>query len=899
MPPKLETARWKRVEDLFHQALDLPPAQRRAYLEERCDGDAEVLRRAEELLAASGSGEGRITDVVAVAVERSSETVAGDGEAPPSQVGPYRIRRQIGRGGLGTVYLAERADGQFHKSVALKIVRRGLDTADVLGRFQQEREILARLEHPNITRILDAGSTDDGRPFFAMELVEGEPIDRYCAERRLTLRQRLELFRVVCSAVSHAHQNLIIHRDLKPSNLLVTEEGQPKLLDFGIAKLLDPEGEPEAPVRTHTGLLVLTPEYASPEQTRGEMLTTRTDVYSLAVILYRLLTGTSPYGARRLGFAEHKRLVCEEEPAPPSQAVTPEGLDGAGIRQDPRRLCRWLKGDLDTIVLMALRKEPRRRYHSVEQLAEDLRRYQAGEPILAQRDRLSYRARKFAGRHRWKFVTLALGILLFGAVIAFYTLELRHQRDVAQQEARKAEQVSSLLVGLLEPSDPSRARGETVTVRELLDRAAEDLGRELEGQPEVRASLMELMGSIYANLGLFEEAEPLLVGALEDRRRRFPAPDPRIATSMEKLGELRYARGQYGAAEELLESALDQRRKALGGEHPKVGKSLNDLAAVLHTRGRFREAEALYREALGVQIASVGPADRETLMTQGNLAGLLYQMGDLAAAEELGREVLPLQREVLGPDHPDAVATENTLAAILIAGKRFREAEPRLRRVVELRRRIFGKSHPKVALSLNNLGASLYHQGRFDEAEECYRRALEDQLRVLGEKHRSVVATLLNLADLAAWGRGDDEGAAELYRRALRLDRELLPAGHADLVSTLVSLGRVELRRGRVEAAEELLREASEIHYSGGASAAPPAAELVLAHAQALEGLGRREAAMAALNQALEVSRDAGRGEAPEALALRQRLATLGGGSVDDGQVAGGIVAPGDAAELQ
>ena len=799
---------WQRVEELFHEAVDLAGTEQEAFLGRECGSDTDLRRRVEALLSADPISESVVEQGIVAAFDPLDEE---ERQAVPDRVGAYRVVREIGRGGLATVFLAERDDEHFRKSVALKVVRRGLDTEDVLQRFRYERQILARFEHANIARLLDGGSLPDGRPFFVMEFVDGQPIDVYCADRGLNLRRRLELFREVCAAVSYAHRNLVVHRDLKPSNIFVTSDGEPKLLDFGIAKVLDTDDGRATQLHTTEGLLLLTPEFASPEQISGQVITTLTDVYSLGVLLYRLLTGMPPYALERRRIAEVAHAVCHEQPRPPSMAVNGETLAEAGVGDEAPRWRRALRGDLDTVVLKALSKDPQRRYASVDELSEDLRRFLHGERVSARPESLSYRLTKWVGRHRGVVSVLAAGALVLAAVVVFYTVELRRQRDEERHQAEKAERVSSLLVGMLEIADPDRTRGENVTARELLDRAAERLESELADQPEMRASLMELIGSIYGNLALFKEAEPLLEQALALRRTLHEAPSTELAEAVARLGNLRYLKGSYRDAQNLLTDALQQREALLGPDHPLVGKNLNDLAAVSQALGRWREAEQLYRQALGIQQQTNGPDDQETLITQANLATVLYQTGQLPAAETLCRETMLRQRSALGEKHPDLAVTENTLAAVLVAQKRFAEASDLLERVLERQKKLYGDQHPKISGNLTNLGALFYNQRRFDEAEAKFREALALQTKLPG-RHHQVVTTLLNLADLQLHGRKDLDAAAELLEQAQELQEQLLGPDHIKLAGILLRKAVVELNKGNRTRALELLDRSKAIH---------------------------------------------------------------------------------------
>ena len=797
---------FERIEELFHQALDLAPDERRAFLDQRAEPEPELVAEVLVLLDADAVAEQAVEQCMAGALEK--ELGDDDAEPVPERVGAYRILHELGRGGLSTVYLAER-DDHFQKRVAVKLVRRGLDTDDVLLRFRHERQILAGFEHANIARLIDGGSTEDGRPFFVMEHVDGEPIDEHCARHELGLRERLELFRSVCAAVSYAHRNLVVHRDLKPSNILVTDDGQPKLLDFGIAKLLSSEEFAATRPMTEKGFVLLTPEFASPEQVLGHNPTTQTDVYSLAVVLYRLLTGAPPYILRSR--AELIPTICEVVPPKVSTAsMDAESLSRAGLPVEPRKLRRRLAGDLDTILSKALHKEPARRYGSVEQLSEDLRRHLDGERVLARPESWGYRVAKFIGRNRAVASALAAAAVLLMVVVGFYTFQLREQRDVARSEATKAKQVSSLLVSMLEISDPSRTQGESVTALELLGRAADRLEIELAGQPEVRVTLMELIGTIYSNLGLYDEAMPLLQEAADIHQRAGTPPE--LADVLARLGELHYNTGDYEKAEPILRRALRQRIETLGPDHALVGISQADLAAVFHARGEYQEAEGFYRRAQAIFEATPTNEPRERLLVGNNYAMLLQALGRPDEAEALARRTLERQKAALGERHPDVTLTENTLAFILIAAKKRQQAEPLLRAGLARQKELYGEQHPKVAAAMVNLGLVLYHRRKFDEAETLYRQALAIEEQAPGVR-RQTATILKNLADIELYGRKDDRAGAELMRRGLDVQQRLFRTAHPELSVTLLRLGLIELRLGEHEQARERLDQALKIHH--------------------------------------------------------------------------------------
>ncbi|HEX6198867.1 MAG TPA: serine/threonine-protein kinase, partial [Thermoanaerobaculia bacterium] len=793
-----EEDRWDRMWGLFHEALDRPAGERGDFLAAACAGDPELRREVEELLASheeaeSGGGP-------ALLATRSPGAPGAAAWPPPAEGGPlgeggrigqrlgaYRLLRELGSGGMGVVYLAERADGELHRRVAIKVLPRGMETGESLRRFRQERQILARLDHPNIARLIDAGTTEDGCPYFVMEHVEGEPIDLYCRRLGLPLEARLGLVQTVCAAVHAAHQHLIVHRDLKPGNLLVTGDGVPKLLDFGIAKLLDPAAAGGPSPETRGAWRPMTPEYASPEQIRGEAVTTGSDVYALGVLLYELLTGVHPFRAATSSPHEVVRRVCDTEPERPSTAVLRGGgEDGAGrggpdgAEGSPERLARRLRGDLDTIVLTAMHKDPARRYGSAEQLAQDLERHLAGLPVAARRDTLRYRAGKFVRRHRWGVAAAALFVLLlagFGAAMALQSVRLERERAQAERERERAERVSGFLVELFRISYPSKSKGETITARELLDRGAAQLGAGLEDEPEVLARLLRTVGKVYESLGLYDEAAPLLERSLDQHRRLYGETHPEVATGLSDIAVLATMRGEYERARDFYERAIAMRRELLGEEAPEVAESLNALAVMLHEAGDYERAEEVYGEVMALQRRAHGEESWQVSQVAGNLGWLLHDRG------------------------------------------RFDEAEPLYRRALDLNRKLLGEEHRWVAASLNNLGLLHHDRGDLDAAERYYLRAWALDRKLLGdEPHPALAGHLHNQARL--WhDRGDLDRAEALYERALAIRRQALPPDHPAIATSLAGVGRLLTDRGEAEAAEPLLRQALEIRRAGLAPA--------------------------------------------------------------------------------
>jgi len=777
-----------RAEELFLRVTALPEAGRAAVLDEACRADPALAREVHSLLDHARQM-GSFLEEPALGAD--FELQSQDAEDLTGQlVGSYRLERCIGSGGMGTVYLATRADAEFSQRVAIKLVKRGMDSDEILRRFRAERQTLASLHHPNIALLLDGGVTAFGQPYLVMEYVEGEPIDRYCDHQRLPIEERLALFLTICDAVRHAHQNLVIHRDLKPANILVSREGVPKLVDFGIAKLIAPGERPHATAPQERRLM---PEYASPEQVTGRPVTTASDVYSLGVVLYELLCGHQPYRFPTRTPAEIERVVAGGTAPLPSeavtrveriepgelaetqQAVTPAGV-GRARSAGPDALARRLRGDLDTIVLMALRKEPERRYASVDHLAGDIRRHLAGLPVSAHRDTFGYRFAKFAQRHRVGTALGAVAVLLLVAAASSVAWQARvasRQRDAAlaardQADAARdqAKATVDFLQEMLASVDPG-VRGPDVTVREVLDAAASRLDDELASQPLVQAGLRTTMGRTYLSLGLFGEAEFQLRRGLEQRLALLGPHHHDVAASQLAVAELLYASQSLDEAESLLRSALATFQEVSGETSVDAARTLTSLGAVLCQKGELTEAEAAQRQALAIS------------------------------------------RAVTGTDSLDVAVSLNNLCGVLLAQDRLDEAVPLLTEALELRRARLGERHPLVAESLDNLAVVLHRQGEVDRAEALYREALALELELLGDAHPEVAVTQKNLAVLYLQ-RGDLEQAEEQFRACLATREACFPPTDWRVFLTQIDLADVLAQGGAWDEASELLERALE-----------------------------------------------------------------------------------------
>ena len=744
--------------------------------------------------------EGGLTQAPSTPAAAPTKTLQREGRdiTPGALIGgKYRLLEELGSGGMGIVYLAEQVE-PVRRRVALKIIKLGMDTRQVVARFETERQALAVMDHPNIARVFDAGATETGRPYFVMELARGIPITDYCDRHKLSARERLELFIGVCQAVQHAHQKGVIHRDLKPSNILVVIQDDrpvPKIIDFGIAKATD-HRLAQRTLFTEKGQLIGTPEYMSPEQAEmsGLDVDTRTDIYSLGVILYELLVGALPFDAGKLrsaAFGEIQRIIRETEPPKASTRLSTLKETKAEIAEkrgtDAGSLVKLLRGDLDWITMKAMAKDRTHRYSSASELAAEIERHLRHEPVTAGPPSAVYRIRKYVRRHKLGVAAAAvvmLAILIGTAGTTIGLLRAVRAEKKAVEEAATATRVSDFLVDLFKVSDPSEARGNTITAREILEKGAIQIDQELEDQPSIRARLMETIGTVYRSLGLYEQAIRMLEKALEITRGLHGSDHLIVADALYNLGIVYDDLGRYEEAASLHRQALDIRSNKLRPEDPEVARSLNSLAIVFWNQGKYAEAEPLLERSLAIKEKVLGADSPDLANTLINLGVLKHTQRKFEEAEPLFKRALAISEKKLGSDHPDLGTILNNLGSLYEDQRRRAEAEPLYLRSLAIWEKALGPDHPDVAIAVHNL-ANLYRNlGKYAEAEPLYLRSLTIWQKTLGPDHPYVGISLRERANLYR-DQGNYADAEPLYVRSLQIFEKSLDENHLNMAETL------------------------------------------------------------------------------------------------------------------
>ena len=795
---------WEKVKQIFGSALEVEPAGRAAFVREACGSDQTLFKEVESLLAAHNDPANLSQNVW--------QDQFGELETPvPSSIGPYRLVKKLGEGGMGEVWLAEQTE-PVKRQVALKLIRSGIYSGSLLQRFKWERQSLAMMDHPAIAKVFEAGSTPAGQPYLVMEYVPGLPITEYCDQRKLPIRERLELFIRTCEGVQHAHQKAVLHRDLKPANILVIEvDGQPmpRIIDFGLAKTTAPTLDDQTILHTQAGTFMGTPGYMSPEQADSatEDVDTRADVYSLGVVLYVLLTGFLPFEAKKAPVHEFLRRLREEDPLKPSAKIEAEketATSTASARGiEPGELRTLLTGDLDWIAMKALEKDRNRRYGTPLELSADIRRFLDNEPITARPASTAYKLGKYVRRHRIG-VAFAAGIALL--LVGFSVIQARQLRRITRERDR-ADRVSNFMTQMFKVSDPSEARGNTITAREILDRASKEIDTGLKGDPELRAQMMDTMGQVYNSLGLYSHGTELLKQTVAVRREVLGPNNVQTLSAIQELGLALLNEGHYEEARKTEEEAVSVGSRVLRPEDRSLLQSRRVLAECVSFLGHPEQAEQPLRQILAAQTRVLGPGSIDVLTTRYNLGETLAEQTKFAEAEKLERETLDLDRRVLGPEHPQTMLQMLSLAFILNGMRKGAEAEKLLRETLNLSRRVLGPEHPYTLSAMRSLGWALSTEGQYPEAEKLQTDVLNISRRSLGNEHPE---TLNAMASLGFTFMQEKKYAAadKVLTDAWNIQRKTLGPDHPEVAKTDYNLACVRADLGDRDEALKLLRHA-------------------------------------------------------------------------------------------
>jgi eukaryotic-like serine/threonine-protein kinase len=835
----MDASRWQRIQTVFHEAADLPEAEWEQFLRATCGADKVLANEVLSMLR---------HDAASSLLDRQLDSTAADllDDADPvvsREFGPYRIVCLLGEGGMGVVYLAERPDLQAR--VAIKVLRDAWLSPSRRERFLSEQRTLAQLNHPSIARLYDAAVLSDGTPYFVMEYIDGAPLVQYSRSGKCTIERRLQLFRDVCEAVQHAHSHAVIHRDLKPSNILVKADGGVRLLDFGIAKQI--ESLDLKVDQTMTGLRLMTPAYAAPEQIRGDRVGISTDVYSLGVILYELLAGESPFDLSNLTPAEAATVIVDHDPGRPSAAAR-----RAGPERDPDAfaLPRPAWSDLDVLSLTAMHKDPQRRYPSVEALVRDIDHYLRGEPLEARPDRISYRVAKFVRRNRAAVTAAVLVFVIINTMAAYFTVRLTKARDTALAEAARTRRIQNFMASLFQGGDPSAGPDNNLRVLTLLDRGVQQ-AQALNGDPEVQSELYDTLGGLYENLGKLDTANSLLTSSLTLRKSLFGSDSPQVGETLVALGRLRDDQAQLPEAESLIRQGLDIETRHLSPSHPEIAKATTALGKVLEDRGAYDRAIQILTRATKLQPsgAAMTPELADTLY---ELANCHFYAGHYDTTENLNQQLLLVYRELYGPNHPRVADVLVNLAAIrhdrshyseaeklerqalqivenwygednpvtasdltmlartLVFQDRYEEATALLHRSLAIKEKIYGPVHPSVASSLNELGNTASREHKFDEAEQDFARMVSIYHAIYGDHHYLVGIATSNLAAAYA-GQQQWSRAEALFSQAIQIFTETQSPSHINTGIARVKLGHVLLSQRKFSNAESESRAGYDI----------------------------------------------------------------------------------------
>lgn len=870
---------WQEVEAIVDKALALNDAQQRAFINQSCEDNKELKSRVITLLQSIEKSEGYLEDSssdLSSYFRDLPSDISFNEESPliGQKIGAYRITQLIGYGGMGSVFKAERADGSFDHTVALKIIRRGMNTPSNVARFKREQQILAGLNHPNIARLYDGGVTAEGLPYLIMEYIDGQPVTEYCDNHRLTIKERINLFCRICDTVQFAHRNLVIHRDLKPANILINKNGEVKILDFGIAKLLD-EGQQRHTLTT--GNRMLTPAYAAPEQLLDQPVTTSTDGYALGVLFYKLVCGTAYLDLKGKSVTTMESVIKKQTPSAinhryGSLSHTKQLKIAFHRNTTPTELNRYLNSDLNAILQKQLRKEPQKRYESVSHLAEELQRYLGGHPVQAHKGSLKYYTAKFIKRNKVAVSAALIFLMTVSGFTAFYTWRISDERNKVTLQAQKLNQVSNFLIDLFSASDPSQSLGDTLTVNVLLTRGLDKIDQ-LDHQPKIKSQMLNTMGKVYTNLGQYEKAEKLLNQALSLLKNN-DGSDREMATVYNDLGVLNHKAREYTKAERLYKKALQLREHALPAFHADYAQTLSDLGALMRATDRLDSAQVLSQKAYQIRRNASNINRLDVATSLNNLAVLANGQGELDKAESYYQEALSIRKKELGDIHPKIANTLNNIGVLLRDKGQFEKAVPYYQKALDMRVELFGLDHPETAQILNNYAGLLLQMDKLKQAIHYYQQALEIRIKIFGPGAIKVANSYNNLSN-ALFKKGLFKEAEANYRKAINIYADVLGDDHRYVGIVQSNLGKVLTARDDFKKAGKVFESARSILLNSYSSEHISIANLYRYMAELKIKTGQTDQAIILLEKALKIQRKLQGADHPDIKETVQKLKKL------------------------